>query len=198
MNRFQLLALAAFLTLTPALLSAQATLESPRSTISVQVGSSFYGSVISLFTDDLETVDEDGIDVSRTPVIHASYDYQINDWFSAGGSASFQNFSVKSNDGNVDVDRFNVGVRGLFHYGSNPNLDMYSGVRVGLNIWNPTFKAATEEFKEDFEADFSGVLPSIQFVAFGLRGYFTQNFGLNMEVALGAPYYFTVGVNYRF
>jgi hypothetical protein len=41
-------------------------------------------------------------------------------------------------------------------------------------------------------------MPQVQLIAFGLRGYLTENIGLNGELALGSPYFASVGINFRF
>jgi len=39
---------------------------------------------------------------------------------------------------------------------------------------------------------------SFQLVAFGMRGYFTDNFGANVELGIGSPHFISMGLNYRF
>jgi len=37
-----------------------------------------------------------------------------------------------------------------------------------------------------------------QLVLFGAQGYFTDNIGANFELSVGAPHFFSIGLNYRF
>jgi len=200
MNRFLIVITIAAFGFQPFFTQAQSTPVEPRSTITVNAGSSLIGTFFGLFVDGFDSVNEndEDVDFSRTPVLQVAYDYQIQEWFSVGGAVSFQNFSIDSNEGNADVNRLNIGARGLFHYGKNPNLDMYSGIRVGLNNWDTSVKSATEEFEEDFDSEFNAFGTTLQVIGFGIRGYFNENIGLNMELAFGGPHYLSVGANYRF
>ncbi|WP_428656766.1 hypothetical protein [Runella sp.] len=160
------------------------------------------------------------------PQINVAYDHGINRWFSIGGAVSYNKVSLdlkdvvynkKENLGDVklNVSRVTIGARALFHYGNANRLDMYSGVRLGIGIWgvNASSSSVDNKLDEVFkEAGGSGiwrtvignklgggfVLPQVQVILFGLRGYITENIGINGELSAGSPYFASIGLNYRF
>ena len=165
-------------------------------------GWSLLGAIFSLSDVSGET------STTVTPVFHASFDYGLTRNMSIGAAFGYQKATVSYNDyvyynsNNQEitedfdwsVSRLNIGARVLFHYGSNENFDMYSGMRLG-------FQSFTSEFDTtdpSFDSDFKGGTLGFQLVAFGARGYFTPNIGFNAEVALGSPYFVMGGLNYRF
>lgn len=176
-------------------------------TITVNAG----GSLIGLVLDIADQIDGENLEINSIPAIQAAYDYRINEWFSVGPAASYQAFVFKGEDyqytdesgeevtvdAKVTIGRTNLAVRPLFHYGKNPQLDMYSGLRLGTTFLNARANGESEDIQEDFEGAFNTGI-SVQVIPFGLRGYFNENFGLNMEIALGAPHIISGGVNYRF
>lgn len=180
-------------------LNTQAQSEEYRSTISVNAGLSLAGALFNL-TDAV--TDDDNFRVNTLPALQVNYDHGINKWFSIGGGASYQTMVIetKPDEGPVNrarVNRTNVGIRPLFHYGNSDKLDMYSGVR--LSYLNTGLKVVDGESGEFEDIDL-GLLSGFraQLVAFGIRGYFNEHIGLNMEVAIGAPHYLSGGINYRF
>lgn len=159
------------------------------------------------------------------PQLNIAYDYGINHWFSIGGAVSYNKVSldlkdVKYNktenlgDVNLNVSRMTVGARALFHYGNANRIDMYSGVRLGVGIWTAKVSSNSLDNKLDDvlkEAGGSGIWRNLlgnrikgsfpmfqaQVILFGLRGYITENLGLNGELSVGSPYFASVGINYR-
>ncbi len=114
------------------------------------------------------------------------------------------------------VARTSFAVRALFHYGKG-KFDLYSGGRLGIGIWYGKIGATVNDdlftdllstvgASNNFITDrLNGsklrggfVLPQVQFIPFGMRYYVTDNIGVNGEVAIGAPYYISLGANYRF
>ncbi len=167
-----------------------------KSTISADAGVSMVGRFINLVVN-LDTIRG----YSATPALQLSYDYMVTDFLSAGGAVSFQQFKFSGTDGTFALRRINFAARALFHYGKSDKLDMYSGVRLGMTNWaykiditsdDPTLQALQGNGK------FSGLGFAPQLIAFGIRGYFTDNIGANIEFAVGAPYYMAGGINYRF
>jgi hypothetical protein len=130
----------------------------------------------------------------------------------------------KLGDFAITVPRTTVATRLLFHYGNKGRLDCYSGFRFGVGIWsvkttanidretlNRAIDGIANEFgdtaeniktiddvKTKIKSGASFVLPQVQLIAFGLRGYVTENIGLNGELAIGSPYFVSIGANYRF
>jgi hypothetical protein len=128
----------------------------------------------------------------------------------------------KLGDFSLTVPRTTLATRLLFHYANKGRIDCYTGFRFGVGIWSlkasgnldeETIRKALSELQgqitpdgQDSPIDFSGklsgkaTLPLLQaqFIAFGLRGYVTDNIGINGELAIGSPYFLSVGANYRF
>ena len=155
-----------------------------------------------------------GASYNASPTFQASYDYGVSNFFSIGGALSYNeaqtlatNYSWTDAAGNVSVGDYDVrvarttiGARALFHYGNKGRLDMYSGLRLGLGIWNIKFTSTNPQF--DPEKEFkglrgNGVLPQFQLIPFALRGYITENIGLGFETAIGSPYMASLSLQYR-
>ncbi len=182
------------LLLCVATLSAQTS--QGQSVLSINGGFSLAGALFGLANLD------DQVDASAPPALQLTYDHAVNNRISLGGGLSYQRFKLAYSDYGEDnedfdlrVSRFNVGLRGLVHYGSNEELDMYSGVRVGLSNWSFTGGPDDPEFDPPKTA---GVTFAPQLILFGLRGYITEQLGFNGELGIGAPHVFTMGLSYRF
>ncbi len=177
------------------LLTSTSFAQDYKSTVSANVGVSLVGRLISA------VVNVDSLSgYNATPAMQLSYDYMVTDFLSAGGAFSFQQFKFSDTEGSFAIKRMNFAVRALFHYGKSDKLDMYSGVRLGMTNWGYKIDVATDDptltALQDSKLSGFGFAP--QLVAFGIRGYFTDHIGANVEFAIGAPYYMTGGVNYRF
>lgn len=146
-----------------------------------------------------------GTTTRSTPGLNGMFDYGITDRFSLGAAYHFQNFRAEFNgytdsagnavvgDYYVGVTRQNIGLRALFHFGDNDDLDIYAGARAGITLWSYNTNANTTGLGDDLFT--SRVWPQ---AIFGMRYYFTPNIGVNTEFAIGPPYYLMLGVNARF
>lgn len=172
--------------------------ETHKSTVTLNMGCSLIGNILN---EDYPHKDYD-FESSSIPLIQATYDFAIVDWFSVGVAASCQIAEGKYNDYGVNNENFkttfyrsNFAVRGLFHYGKSEMFDMYSGVRFGYTNWS--YK--TDYVGDDYDGEQDGhMISAAQLVLFGIRGYFFKNYGANIEFAVGSPYFMSVGFNYRF
>lgn len=168
---------------------------------------------MSLFNAASGASDSETFKGSSIPTLQLSYDYGLAKWFSLGVAASLN--SAKAEDSNYEfldannnlktgsyklgITRTTIGLRGLFHYGNSGKLDMYSGFRIGVGIWNfsPDTQIPDFEAEDAIDGLRSGVLPQVQLVAFGLRGYVTNNIGIGFETNIGSPYFASLQLNYR-
>ena len=166
-----------------------------KSTISANAGVSLVGRLMSAVVN-LDTING----YSATPAMQLSYDYMVTDFLSAGAAVSFQQFKFSDTDGMFAIRRMNFAARALFHYGKSDKLDMYSGVRLGMTNWGYKIDIASNDptLTALQDSKFAGFGFAPQLIAFGIRGYFTDNIGANVEFAVGAPYYMTGGISYRF
>lgn len=176
------------------------------SVVTVDVGYSLAGDFIKNLIDLGDT--EEDISTSLTPVIMIGFDHALTDVFSIGVQGAYQgigaDFVNTYNDGsgvvkeNVEatINRMNFAIRPNFHYGGNEQLDLYSGMRIGIQ----TFSTSHNSKDPDFNAlsDFDGARLSIGATLFGVRYFITDNFGMNMELSVGTPYAVIGGLNFKF
>jgi hypothetical protein len=93
-------------------------------------------------------------------------------------------------------NRYNIAGRVLYHFLNTPHINMYLGARAGYTYWtrsttnsDPTYDySPADKLHAIFLAPFS--LQSV----FGMRYMFNENFGLNAEAGIGAPYAFLLGL----
>jgi opacity protein-like surface antigen len=165
---------------------------------------------------------------TATPTIQGAYDFALADWFSVGLAASYNNTKIDftnitykgkvAGDANATVARTSLAARALFHYGNKGRWDLYSGVRIGAGIWYAKVGAdINDELLTDLIGSFDTFVPSFltdrlsgqnvrtgfvlfqaQIIPLGARYYITDNIGVHAELGVGAPYYATIGANYRF
>jgi len=202
--------------------SIQAQNEDFKMVVGVQAGYSLIGDIVKTLVD-LDP--SSNSDASLIPALQFTFDYGVSKVVSVGIAGSYQSVNLEFEDftfldiediNNVDTRtetfkttyrRFQIAVRTLFHYGNNDKLDMYSGIRVG--ILNRNFTDFEGENVDDideeiFESDGFNVSTgvgsrfSLAPIAFGLRGYFTENIGAGFEINIGAPYIVNAGVSARF
>ena len=191
----------------------------------VSLFSPFRGTITSSQESSDTTFSFSSGSASNFPQLNVAYDYGVNHWFSIGGAISYNKTTLdlkdlkssEQNYGNVKlgVSRVTLGARALFHYGNAGRVDMYSGFRLGIGIWSvrANSSALDDKIDEVFKEAGGGgiwrsllgsrlggsfVMPQVQVILFGLRGYVTQNIGINGELSVGSPYFASIGINYRF
>lgn len=169
--------------------------------------------IVALLDNIDENNDAENLSIKGTASYGFTYDYGINNWFSLGGAIAYNKFSLNADVLNVNLDdgttysgpvdlklsRTNIAVRPLFHYLNNGRVDLYSGFRLGVNIWSLNFKADEGLLPEDVTGRVrdSGAGPAFQIIPFGMRGYITPNLALGFETGFGAPHYLSAQLSYR-
>lgn len=145
-------------------------------------------------------------EIRGTPIINGMVDYGINENFSIGGAVSFHQWnwddrytdtSGVTTTGSVSASRANIGLRGLFHFGSNERMDMYAGARIGYSLWRTksNFSDSNGQSASDFSAP-AGIFGAQ--ALFGMRAYFNEVIGANIEIGIGtAPYFLSGGLSFR-
>ncbi|MCA6362194.1 MAG: outer membrane beta-barrel protein [Bacteroidetes bacterium] len=181
-----------------------------QSVITGGVGFSLTGLLFSVIERSLDATTD--ISSTRTPVLIGAYDYGLSDRFSIGVGYTYQSLTLKYDsyyfNGMTDslvtgnftdrVVRQNFGIRPLFHFGDNDDLDIYAGVRLSAVRWSYTTDRTdigTDRWVSDVLGGFSPV--KVQGL-FGMRYFFTENIGFNTELAIGPSYFAMVGINARF
>ena len=81
------------------------------------------------------------------------------------------------------MSRTRVHLRFNIHFGDNENLDTYFGVGAGLNSRKLTWTYGTT----DLSIGEAALLPVSMRFALGMRYYFHENIGFNVEIGLGGP-----------
>ncbi|MDB4162031.1 porin family protein [Bacteroidia bacterium] len=174
------------------------------SVATVGLGYSFFNNIIK---SSLETYSD--VKVKSVPTIALTYDLALTDNFSIGVAGAFQNvsgeFTNEYIDQNLDfqteiattkVSRLNIALRPLFHYGDGDRLDLYSGIRVGYLIRNVETETSDELLNVLDELD--GNRFALGLVPFGMRYFFTDNLGVNMDLQIGTPYVVSGGIAFTF
>jgi hypothetical protein len=177
--------------------------EDYKSTICVNAGFSLVGSLLNASNTLNSAATEDPKSTS-IPALQVTYDYGVANWFSMGAAFSYQ--MMKSDVTGYDqsttykytdkINRMNVAVRMLFHYANANKVDLYSGVRLGLTNWSFSTDNNDDTYNVGDYWDLKNNFAP-QLVLFGIRGYFTDHLGLNSELCVGAPHFFSVGLSYR-
>jgi len=182
-------------------------------TVTAGAGFSLVGTVLKALrvasttgtTTSTSNLDDAGY--SSIPALQVSYGFMLSERFSVGVAGSHQYFNIDNttSDEYIHVKRSNLAIRALIHYGSSDRIDMYSGVRLGATMWNTDFKIngteddpTVKQVNDEIKKRLSGTKFAPQLIAFGLRGYFTDNIGAFAELAIGPPAYLSAGVNFRF
>jgi hypothetical protein len=97
-------------------------------------------------------------------------------------------------------NRYNVSMRGLYHFVNSNEWDLYLGVRIGYTWWDRQSTNPDPAYNYSYRDEYSSIFItpiSIQSVL-GLRYFFSDNFGINGELGIGAPYAGMLGISVRF
>lgn len=144
-----------------------------------------------------------GENVKSIPPLYLNADFGVTDNFSVGLAGSYSSISyddvitsfddmgnIVEENVNVQGSRNTVAARALFHFGNNPKMDQYAGLRAGMTFWGWNDESLVDE--ENLSANnFSYRL------LYGMRAYLTDNLGVNLEIGIGSPYFFNGGISYR-
>ena len=174
------------------------------SVATVGLGYSFFNNIIK---NSLETYSD--VEVKSVPTIALTYDFALTDNFSIGVAGAFQNvsgeftnqyidqnFDIQTEIATTKVSRLNIALRPLFHYGDGDRLDLYSGIRVGYLIRN--VETETNDELLNVLGDLDGNRFALGLVPFGMRYFFTDNLGVNMDIQIGTPYVVSGGIAFTF
>ena len=144
-----------------------------------------------------------GTNQTSLPPVYLNVDYGVTENFSIGLAGSYSSYSyddvITTIDANgntveeafsVSGTRNTIAGRALFHFGDNPNLDQYAGLRAGMTLWGYSDSGLLTE------DDLNGNVFSFR-ILYGARAYLTDNLAVNLEIGLGSPYLFNGGISYR-
>lgn len=208
MKKVSFIAATAFAVILTALTPGKAIAQKYQGQMNATAGASF--SLTGLFVNAvLDAVDgAGGVNTSSLPGLNVMFDYGVSDRFSVGGAYYYQSFTsnfssyvdtngvTQNGDFKVALVRQNPAVRLLFHFGDNDDLDTYAGARIGYTLWSVRSDVPANSGADfDVDAVRSAIRPQ---GLFGMRYFFTENIGANVELAVGAPYFMMIGLNARF
>ena len=138
--------------------------------------------------------------INRTPFLSASLDIGIVDGIGDKGSIGIGGIvgfsSVKWNDRDYGYKQSNIliGPRGTFHYPLVDKLDTYAGLTLGYHIVSYKY---TGSFGNS--GTFGTNVSAVYFSGFiGARYYFTDSFGIMLELGSGGLSLANFGVALKF
>jgi len=195
-------------------LASMAQTQEGEKVISLKIGFSATGGLIKGVGNnsdiDIDSLGTGDVSVSGLPALSASFDYGFSENFSLGALISYQEFtgsvrnytfsnadSFKLEDFSFNLKRIYLGIEPKLHWGgSNEKIDLYTGIRAGYILWSNNIETTDKNF--DLFNRFNVGRPSVALVPLGGNFYFNEDTGANFEIAIGAPYLFTVGVQHKF
>lgn len=157
-------------------------------------------------------ISAESFDANATVALGFSFDYGVTEMFSIGGlygrqtidgqigSYSWVNLKGENKTENVHFKavRNNISILPKIHYRLNHDkIDLYSGIRIGYTLWNIDVIANDPNF-DVIEKIIPRNRPSLGIIPIAVRYYFSDNFGAELEPAIGAPYVGSIGIKYRF
>ncbi len=173
-----------------------------------QVGLSGIG-ILANVADRLNMAE--AVEVNLTPALHMAYDYFYTNNVSLGLAVTYQSISVTyrnytyeengqtiTNDYGTQLKRFNASLRGLFWYNPGSRVKLYSGLRLGFSNWSADTTVPDPTYDPDRFINISlGANFAPQLLLLGTDIALTQHIHLSAELAIGAPYFASGGLTYR-
>lgn len=180
--------------------SAQAQNQQGQSEITAGIGYSVLMNAARAAINQGENITADYI-----PTLQLTYDYAISDLFSMGVALGYQKINsdfvyTYTNDDNieitenasVDLSRVVVSVRPLIHYGGTDQLDLYSGLKVGIKSVSSDVSSTDPNLDLFDNRNRTGIALGV--IPFGMRYHVTDNFGFHADLQIGAPYLVSAGI----
>ncbi|MGB0850827.1 MAG: hypothetical protein ACPGTP_06240 [Bacteroidia bacterium] len=191
-------------------LSSYSQTSSGEKVIGVHTGFSLTGVTFKGVGSLLSDSSNGQYEFSNLPAIAFSFDYGVSDQFSLGLLVSSQQFkgnirgrtfrglddSLRIESFDFQLNRIYIGLSSKYHWpNQNEQLDLYSGLRGGFVFWSNEINTQDPFF--DVLEEFSGGRPTLAVVPIGGNYYFTDSFGANFELALGAPHVVSLGLQLK-
>ncbi len=142
-----------------------------------------------------------GTDVKYSSIgpVGLMYEYFVTDNVGLGAEFGYSAYNISykydSYDQNFDpavyTDTYNFTTiramfRANFHFTHDSNFDAYGFVSAGYRTTKFTI-TSTDPLWNDGKSNFNSIIPFGVKPGIGLRYFFTENLGLNLEFALGTP-----------
>ncbi len=147
-----------------------------------------------------------------SPVYNVICDYNIDGHSNFGIAFAYQ----KNTDIPVNSDpyvifygyteyitRLNIAIRYYYDFIKNQNLDVYTGLRLGLSHWTDTITPLQNwtgngpQITKGAERFTSVPYWASGQIFIGIKWFLIKNFGLNAEFGIGTPYFAEGGICFR-
>lgn len=145
---------------------------------------------------------------TQIPLLNIGVDYGFAKRFSVGAAFGYQSIKLNAGAGSNFIagtdtwTRLHIAVRGDYYIVAKENLNLYTGLKVGYNIYNvkSTYTKLDPNYISKLETYVSGPLKTGVQAHFGFSYFFNGMIGINTEVglAIGGPYFFAAGLGFKF
>jgi hypothetical protein len=169
-----------------------------RSIVGIHVGPAFVGSLY-LADDNWEP------EVQQKLVTQLTFDYMLRKGFSVGATVAYQSINLSLIDTlnstaieEGKIDRIYVGGRTLWHYGNNEKWDLYSGIKLGLEIFSPSGIKKNHNEKSIISSKHTRSAPGIGIIPIGCRYHLSENLTIGAQFSVWVPTQATFNFNYAF
>ncbi len=165
------------------------------------VVSAYYG--INIFTSALKTAYQNtgstqtDFKIKGVGPVGGNFEYLMTDKIGLGVDVYYANTAISWNDIGYDannqkvmynykvsVPRVGVLARANFHFSNSDDFDAYGILAMGYKNLSYKFETNDPSYKGN---KVNGLIPVAMKLGVGFRYFFTDNFGLNGEMALGTP-----------
>ena len=125
-------------------------------------------------------------------ISHQAFSIRYRDYqYESNGTTLLDNFTTR-------IKRLNIAALGLFYYTNTESLSLYSGLRLGITRWSFDTNAEDINYTVGKFLKFAlGTQFAPQIILIGVQSYFTPHWGMNGEIAIGAPHLFSLGASFR-
>lgn len=174
---------------------------------------------------------------SNGPTVQLAYDRSLQKRFSLGISAAYHSLHLDfsglryksdveiAGSGTIRQSHISLQIRPQYHFIKKRQLDMYSGLSMGVGIWtaqgsgdfsnkqarnlanntkllkiNAFFFSIGSIMHDNHPVKLrgTGTVPQFAVTLLGLRGYFNKHWGAGFEIGTGTPVFVSGGLEYRF
>ena len=142
--------------------------------------------------------------VKETPMFNVMADYGLGKKVTVGVAFGYQKATVDWDFGSFSTGyidtwtRIHLAVRGDYDIIAKDNMVMYTGAKIGYNIYSLSSTASA--WDPNYQTDLNVHLNPISVQAhFGFSYFFAKIVGLNAEVGIGygGPYLFAIGATVK-
>ncbi len=156
------------------------------------------------------------IDMNISPEFDLHFKVFATDNIAVGMAGGWQRFvysgQIDTIGSSLAATKWNFGLSAYWYYINKSNFVMYTGARAGLSYWHYRASANIDYYLDNYFGKYAGLvknyiktdgtfsysLMSFQVTLIGVGVYPVKQLGFYGELAVGSPYWFNLGLNYRF